>query len=704
VIGAPRSTTLLGQVHHALLLVALALTCTAQMASAQVTLVEARIASIGGTVLLSNGPQTPIPAKRGDVLTLGEEIDTRGGGHATIELTDGSLVVVRPGSRIVLKDFRTANSLRELFDILLGQVRVKINHFGGKPNPYRINSPTASIAVRGTEFSVAVNGVGDTEVVVYEGLVEVTSRSNPEDKVLLHPGQGVIVRPNQDIHFFAPAPGEEIGGPRGSQEAGDSNQGQSSSAGSDVQQSENAISPRSSAGIYDRFVANVVAARQGPVYLRFTAYPDSFLDSFENPAYATEFSAPAGRVFLLPSFRGSQGVGATQSAFFSNPGTSVDYSLSPQGSFFTALPDHRTSIGGGVAAFRTGTQSFTVDDAATLSGSLFPAGATGTRASSDTANNSFLSSSLAVAHAFGEEKKTSLGLGLDYVKGSGSFLNFVSQQDAFGNISSERVDSRSNLAETRIKVGVAHDFSGQRKLGIYYNYGFLSADFSNVSRTLNAQPQSLDITQSAGRFSEVGIRFRGVLTRKLFYGAQASWFLLSLDEQLRLSTIVNSHEHNRTAGSSFAVGLGYALHPHVVFTLDLAGGFSTTTAVRAEDATGNPLERNRRTSPFFSTHTAVQADVWRSLFVSGSLLTVRQNLYRDLTLYPDRFGRLLTSDGTFAPNGHTSDSSTSYYSEFGVGWRFNDAFLAEYIFSTDYGKTQPSHVFLLRYTFRKHEH
>ena len=700
-IGAPRSTKLPGNARRSLLFVALALTCMAQAARAQMTSVEARIASITGNVYLSNGLQIPGPAKRGDVLTPGEEIDTRGGGRATIELTDGSLVVVRPGSRIALKDFRTAHSLRELFDILVGQVRVKINHFGGKPNPYRVNSPTASIAVRGTEFSIAVSAAGDTEVVVYEGLVEVTSLSNPLDKVLLHPGQGVIVRANQDIRFFAPALGEDLNVQSGSQDGGNNNEGQVSSSGGDAQQSENAISPQSSAGIYDRFVEEVVAARQGPLYLRFTAYPDSFLDSLENPAYATEFSAPAGRVFLVPEFRGSQGINNTQSAFFSNPGKSVDYSLSPQGSFFTPLPDHRTSIGGGVTVFRTGIQSFTVDDAA--NSSFFP-GATGTRASSNATSHSLFSGSVAVSHAFGDEKKTSLGFGVDHVQGSGSLLNFVTQQDAPGNISSERVDSRSNLAENRIKFGVSHDFSGQRKIGIYYNYGFLAADFSNVSHTLDAQPQPLDFTRSAGRFSEGGIRFRGVLTRKLFYGAQASWFVLSLDEQLRLSTIVNSHQHNRTTGSSFAVGLGYALRPRVVLTLDLAGGFSNTATLRAEEITGNPLERNRRTSPFFSAHTAVQADVWKSLFVNGSLLTVRQNLYSDLTLYPDRVGRLLTSDGTFAPNGYTGNSSTSYYSEFGVGWRFNRALLAEYVFSTDYGKTPPSHVFLLRYSFGKHEH
>jgi hypothetical protein len=704
VIAALGSARILATIYQVLILFVFALACAVQSARGQVPPVEARIASVSGTALLSSGAQAPIAAQRGDVLAPGEEIDTRGGGHLTIELTDGSLVVVRPGSRVLLKDYRAANTLRELFEVLLGRVRVKINHFGGRPNPYRINSPTASIAVRGTEFSIDVNGVGDTQVIVYEGLVEVTSYSNPQNGVLVHPGQGVIVRPNQDIYFFRSNPGGEIGGFGESQAPGENDQDRTSGSGSDPHDSENANSPRNSAGIYNRFVESVIDARQGPLFLRFTAYPDSFLDGLENPAYATEFSAPEGRVFLLPSFRGSQGVGAALSDFRPNQGQSLDYSLSPQASFFTPLPDHRTAIGGGVAAFRSGIQSFTLDDAASLSGSLFPPGTTGTRASSDSTNNSLLSAAFAAAHAFGKEKRTSVGLGLDYVQGWGSLLNFVTQQDAAGNIASERIDSHSNLTQTRIKAGVSQDFSGERKLGIYYSYGFVSAGFGDVSHTLNGHPQSLDTSHSTGHSSEAGIRFRGVLTKKLFYGAQASWFLLSLDDQLKLSAIVNSHEHAHTEGSTFAVGLGYAVRPRIVFSLDLAGGFSNTTTTRTEDATGNLLQRNRRSSPFFSAHEAVQADVWKHLFVSASLLTVRQTLSTNLALYPDRFGRLLNSDGTFAPSGLTRDPTTTYYSEFGAGWRFSDSFLAEYVFSTDYGVTQPSHVFLLRYNFRAREH
>ena len=134
---------------------------------------------------------------RGFALNPGDSVDTRGGGQVVIELSDGSMVVVQPESVVVLKDYRAAGSLRELFEITLGRVRVKINHFGGRPNPYRMNSPTASIAVRGTEFSVAVDAQGDTQVEVYEGAVEVTSLTDPNRRALIEAGRGVLVRPGR---------------------------------------------------------------------------------------------------------------------------------------------------------------------------------------------------------------------------------------------------------------------------------------------------------------------------------------------------------------------------------------------------------------------------------------------------------------------------------------------------------------------------
>ena len=135
-----------------------------------------------------------------------------------IDLSDGSMVVVSPESIVTLKDYRAAASLRELFGITLGMVRVKINHFAGKPNPYRMNSPTASIAVRGTEFSIEVDAEGATQVVVFEGAVEVVSLTNPERRVLIEAGRGVLVQGGQDFHLIGAIPA-----PPGNRDAADRN-------------------------------------------------------------------------------------------------------------------------------------------------------------------------------------------------------------------------------------------------------------------------------------------------------------------------------------------------------------------------------------------------------------------------------------------------------------------------------------------------
>src|SRR5215510_14663397 len=175
-------------------------------ATAPAQAVDARVASVQGTALRRNNQRAFILA-RGDSLNPGDEIDTRGGGRVVIELTDGSVVVVNPNSRIVISDYRAATSLREMFRILVGRVRVKIAHYGGKPNPCRVNSPTASILVRGTEFGVAVEPSGDTTVAVYEGLVEVQSLSDPRQRALLSKGGGAVVKANEDIRIFTPSSG-----------------------------------------------------------------------------------------------------------------------------------------------------------------------------------------------------------------------------------------------------------------------------------------------------------------------------------------------------------------------------------------------------------------------------------------------------------------------------------------------------------------
>jgi hypothetical protein len=663
--------------------------------------VEARIASVNGRAVLSGNARLGSNLVRGVVVVPGDVIDTRAGGRVTVQLSDGSLVIVQPGSVVLFQDYRDAGSLRELLKITVGRVRVRINHFGGRPNPYRVNSPTASIAVRGTEFSVTVSTAGDTEVVVYDGLVEVASVSHPSRYVLVDAGHGVIIRANEDVQFFVPGLSKEIGerskGGRGhDQESFD----EADSSAPISKPAEDSL--HTASGVYERYFDSIVEHGEAPLPSRFAAFPDSHFDSIENPAYASDFSAAEGRIFFLPSMGGTRENENVRKLFGVGDPRSVDYSLSPQGSFFVPLPKFRAVVGGRVTYSRDGFQSLTLDDNAGLTGPFFAPGTTGRRSVDGATTNRLFAVSLMAARRFGNNGRTSVGFGVDYFSTRGRLSNMITQTDTSGLSASEMIKSRSFANRTRFTVGMTRELGGGRKLALFYRYGFTAAEDRERSRT-NGGPHLLNRTSATGHSSEIGLRLRGSLTRRLFYGIEGSYLLATIDENARRTGVVDSIINTRSRRATLGFGLGYVLRPRTVFSFDVTGGVARINDARNENATSNLLESERKKASFLSLHAALQADLWRRLFVSGSLLTVTQSRVSDLTLNPDRFGRLMTGDGIFQPNGRTRDRFTDYFSNLGFGWRFNRNFLAEYIFSTDFGQTSPRHTLLFRYTFGRAE-
>ena len=691
-------TDILGRV----LLLILVVQATQLALKAQNGAVEARIASVRGHVLLDGNARTNSAISRGMALMPGDRIDTRGGGSVSIELSDGSLVIVQPGTVVVLQDYLNVSSLRELLEITVGRVRVRINHFGGKPNPYRVNSPTASIAVRGTEFSVSVGASGDTEVVVYEGLVEVATLTNPRHPVLVQPGRGVIVRPNEDIRFFVPGPNNEVG-ERTTDKLGHgqtSDEAIGDETGGTLQTARSATpSVRTAAGVYERYFDSIVNNVETPLPSQFTAFPDSFFDSVDNPSYATEFTNTQARVFILPSIGGTrENENARQLFGFGEPHL-VDYSLSPQASLFVALPKYRAVIGGRVGLSRDGFQSLTLEDNVGLTGSLFLPGTKGTRTVDGATTNRLFTASFLVARRFGRDGRTSIGAGLDYLTTRGTLLTTTVQSDSTGLVATQHVDSQSNISRTRFTLGLTRVLSRGTKLGLFYRHGITSADDRELSSTLNGASRLTNRSNAMGSFSEFGLRLRGPITRRLFYGIEGSYLSLDNDESIRRRRVVESNTSVRSTRAAAGFGLGYLFRPQTIFSFDVAAGTVGTNDARFEKATGNVLEKDKGRAYFVSLHGAVQADVWRKLFVSGSVLSVTQSRVADLTLYPDRFGRPVTDAGIFAPDGRTRNHFTDYFSNFGIGWRFNRNFLAEYIFSTDFGQTAARHTLMLRYTF-----
>jgi len=334
-----------------------------------------------------------------------------------------------------------------------------------------------------------------------------------------------------------------------------------------------------------------------------------------------------------------------------------------------------------------------------LTGSSFAPGTIGKRSVDGATTNRLFTASLLAARRFGSDGRTSVGFGVDYFSTRGRLFNTITQTDLTGLSSRELIRSRSFANRTRLTLGMTRELAGGRKLAIFYRYGFTSAEDRERSRTVNRGPRFLNQISASGHSSEIGFRMRGPFSRRLSYGIEGSYLAATIFDRARRSGVVNSNIRNSSRRAALGFGLGYVPRPRTVFSFDVTGGIARINDARNESATSNLLESERKKASFLSVHGAMQAEVWRRLFVSGSLLSIIQSRVSDLSLYPDRFGRIMTGDGVFELNGRRRDRFTDYFSNLGFGWRFNRNFLAEYIFSTDFGQTSPRHTLLFRYTF-----
>jgi FecR protein len=569
-----------------------------------------------------------------------------------------------------LKEFRSANSARELLNIMVGRVRVTIRHAGSIPNPYRLSSPAASIAVRGTDFLVDVLPNTETSVYVYEGLVEVSSLINPDNKRLVSPGDRAIVRPGGDISMALPGPGGELNG--------------QSRLYKDVSQ------------IYQQSVTSLVQNSTGISPSFFSAFPDPHLDSIENPAYASEFSTAQGRILLLPSASRPDRCVLIQTVQLASDcqngdlPTRYDYTIAPQLTLFTPIPGTRLTVGAGISAARTNLSDLTdfrnsFDDFGYYS----------------VASLNVFNLSTIASYSLGNQNRTSIGIGLDHLLGNGS-LDYNGYRKIADSSIDNFISSDAKLARTRLSLGFAHDFTKGRKLGLYFRKGFSSSDQDYTQLFVGTGDSSLienyvlpiDRMDVSTVSSEVGARWRAPLTRKMFYGVEGSYLREKIDSRISLVNKSVEYEFDQAERLRIGVGLGFVLKEATVLNIDLSGGlYKTTTPQLHLGISSIPYYYIHRQSPkeeigrggFLSTHAGLQTKLWRNSFASASyLLTINRDIHHYLE-YPIKRQNIYR------------------IATFGAGWKFKPNLAVQYLISLDHTKIfnhrAPSHSLMLRYTF-----
>jgi hypothetical protein len=167
---------------------------------------ENRIRSVGKTakVLKINGQAQSNGAdlQEGQQLAAGTVIDVAADSFVTLQLDDGSILVIEPNTQARLDELRqlSIGSQRSSVHIDHGRINVKTPPKTTPGARFEISTPSATTAVRGTHFRVGESG-GKTTVTVIEvdeGSVLVAAPETGANKSVVVPaGSGSVVAAGQ---------------------------------------------------------------------------------------------------------------------------------------------------------------------------------------------------------------------------------------------------------------------------------------------------------------------------------------------------------------------------------------------------------------------------------------------------------------------------------------------------------------------------
>ena len=121
---------------------------------------------------------------------INNTISTKAGDKASINLPDGSKVWLNGDSKITyVGDF--GNKTREVY--LSGEAFFDVAK--DKTKPFIIHTRTINLKVLGTAFNVrSYDNEKETETALVRGSVEVTLRNRPDQKIILKPGEKLLVK------------------------------------------------------------------------------------------------------------------------------------------------------------------------------------------------------------------------------------------------------------------------------------------------------------------------------------------------------------------------------------------------------------------------------------------------------------------------------------------------------------------------------
>jgi hypothetical protein len=156
----------------------------------------ANIDFASGSVTAVNALGVQRPLTKGAEISNGDTIRTGGGGRAQVRFSDGAMVSLQPQTDFRIDNYQYSGKAdgqeKGFFSLLKGGLRTITGLVGrSSRDNYKVTTGVATIGIRGTEYSAALDASGSELVVnTGEGLVEVC---NAAGCMLLASGESGIV-------------------------------------------------------------------------------------------------------------------------------------------------------------------------------------------------------------------------------------------------------------------------------------------------------------------------------------------------------------------------------------------------------------------------------------------------------------------------------------------------------------------------------
>jgi hypothetical protein len=155
--------------------------------------------AIGG-VTVTGADGQPRPAAKGLELQSGDRVVT-GNGRAQLRFTDGAYVSLQPNTDFSIREYRydgkTDGSEKGIFGLLRGALRTVTGAIGRvNRSAYQIQTPTATIGIRGTGGLIQILPDGSTLVTGNKGVWSLTNKVGSVD---VPAGKAAKAGPNQDL-------------------------------------------------------------------------------------------------------------------------------------------------------------------------------------------------------------------------------------------------------------------------------------------------------------------------------------------------------------------------------------------------------------------------------------------------------------------------------------------------------------------------